>query len=159
VRLEKSCLTENLSYPLSTIFQNTGNLFFKASVEEKIYQLLIVCGQTVLKRNLDLKIEEGKTLLMTTMLLHFIQRKGEDSKETSNKHSEMRRLHQLQVIIREEMFQKFSASDVTNMDTMQEIVQPGSKEDNMLPLLTFIQTHLKRMKIRDMRITSLKPNT
>jgi hypothetical protein len=34
------------------------------------------------------------------MLLHFIQRKDEDSKEASNKHSEMRRLHQRQAIIR-----------------------------------------------------------
>jgi hypothetical protein len=42
---------------------------------------------------------------------------------------------------------------------MQEIVQPGRKEDNMLPSLTLIQTHLKRMKIREMRITSSKPNT
>ena len=50
--MEKSCLTENLSYLLSIIFQNTKNLFFKASVEEKSYQLLIVCGQTVLKKNL-----------------------------------------------------------------------------------------------------------
>jgi hypothetical protein len=87
-------------------------------VEEKSYQLLIVCGQTVLKKNLDLEIEEWKTPLMTTMLLHFIQRKEEDSKETSNKHSEMRSLHQPQVTIREEMFQKFSASDVTNMGTV-----------------------------------------
>jgi hypothetical protein len=69
-------------------------------------------------------------------LLHFIQRKEEDSKETSDKHSEMRSLHQPQVIIREEMFQKFSASDVTNMGTMQEIVQQGRREDNMLLPLT-----------------------
>jgi hypothetical protein len=41
---------------------------------------------------------------------------------------------------------------------MQEIVQPGRKEDNMLPPLTLIQIHLKRMKIREMRITSSKPN-
>jgi hypothetical protein len=157
VPLEKSCLTENLSYLLSTIFQNTRNLFFKASVEEKSYQLLIVCGQTVLK-NLDLEIEEWKIPLMTTMLLHFIQRKEEDSKETSEKHSEMRNLHQPQVIIREEIFQRFSASDVTNMGTMQEIVQPGRKEDNMLSPLTLIQTHPKRMKIREMRSISSKTN-
>jgi hypothetical protein len=74
--------------------------FFKASVEEKIYQLLIVCGHTVLKKNLDLEIEEWKTPLMTTMILHFIQRKEEDSKETLDKHLEMRSLHQPQVIIR-----------------------------------------------------------
>jgi hypothetical protein len=41
---------------------------------------------------------------MTTTLFHFIQRKEEDSKETSDKHSKMRKLHQLQVIIKEEMF-------------------------------------------------------
>jgi hypothetical protein len=62
-------------------------------VEEKVYQPLIVSGQTVLKKNLDLEIEERKTPLMKIMLLHFIQRKEEESKETSNKHSEMRSLH------------------------------------------------------------------
>jgi hypothetical protein len=94
-------------------------------VENKSYQLLIVCGQTVLKKNLDLEIEEWKTPLMKTMLLQFIQRKEEDSKETPDKNSEMRNLLESQVIIIEEMSQKFSASDVTNMGTMQEIVQPG----------------------------------
>jgi hypothetical protein len=95
---------------------------------------------------------------MTTMLLHFRQRKEEDSKETSNKHSKMRNLHQPRVIIREEKFQRFSALDVTNMGTMQEIVQPGRKEENMLPPLTLIQTHPKRMKIREMRSISSKTN-
>jgi hypothetical protein len=57
------------------------------------------------------------------------------------------------------MFQKFNALDVTNMGTMQEIVQPGRKEDNMLPPLTLIQTHPKRMKIRERRSTSSKTNT
>jgi hypothetical protein len=33
---------------------------------------------------------------------------------------------------------KFNASYVTNMDTMQEIVQPRRSEDNMLLLLTLI---------------------
>jgi hypothetical protein len=75
VPLEKTYLIENLFFPLSTIFQNTGKLFFKASVEGKNYPLLIVCGETVPKKNLDLEIEEWKTPLMTTMLLHFIQRK------------------------------------------------------------------------------------
>jgi hypothetical protein len=127
-------------------------------VGEKSYQLLIVCGQTVLKKNLDSEIEEWKTPLMTTMLLHFRQRKEEDSKETSDKHSEMRNLHQPRAIIKEEIFQRFSASDVTNMGTMQEIVQPGRKEDNMFPLLTLIQTHPKRMKIREMKSISSKTN-
>jgi hypothetical protein len=90
--------------------------------------------------------------------LYFIQRKEEDSKETLHKHSKMKNLHPTQVIIREEMFQKFSASDVTNMGTMQEIVQPGRREDNMLLPLTLIQIHLKRMKIRERRSTSSKPN-
>jgi hypothetical protein len=92
------------------------------------------------------------------MLLHFIQRKEEDSKETSDKNSKMKSLHQTQVIIREEMFQKFNASDVTNMGTMQEIVQPGRREDNMLISLTLIQIHLKRMKKRERRSTSSKIN-
>jgi hypothetical protein len=59
-------------------------------------------------------------------------------------------------VIKEEMFQKSSASDVTIMDTMQETVQPGRREDNMLPPLTLIQTHLKRMKRRERRSTSSK---
>jgi hypothetical protein len=95
---------------------------------------------------------------MTTMLFHFRQRKEEDSKETSDKHSQMRRLHHLQVIIREEMVHRFSASDVTNMDTMPEIVQPRRKGDNMPPSLSLNQTLLKRMKIREMRIISSKTN-
>jgi hypothetical protein len=70
----------------------------------------------------------------------------------------MRNLLQPQVIIREEISQRFSASDVTNMGTMQEIVQLGRKEDNMLPSLTLIQTHPKRMKIREMRSISSKTN-
>jgi len=56
------------------------------------------------------------------------------------------------------MFHRFNPSYVKNMGTMQEIVQPGRKEENMLPLLTLIQTHLKRMKIRERRSTSSKPN-
>jgi hypothetical protein len=76
------------------------------------------------------------------MPLHFIQIREEDSKEISGKHLKVKRLHPIQVI-KEEMLQKFSASDVTSMDTLQEIVQPGRREDNMLPLLTLIQIHLK----------------
>jgi hypothetical protein len=56
------------------------------------------------------------------------------------------------------MFQKFSASDVTNMDTMQEIVQLGIRDDNMLLSLTLIQIHLTRIKIRERRSTSSKLN-
>ena len=42
-------------------------------MEEKLYQPLIFYVQIVLKKNLDLEIEEWKTPLMKTMLLHFIQ--------------------------------------------------------------------------------------
>jgi len=91
--LEKSCPTKNLSYPLSINFQKIRILLFKVSVEEKVYQPVIVYGQIVLKKNLDFEIEEWKTPLMKIMCLHFIQRKEEDSKETSDKHSEMRGLH------------------------------------------------------------------
>jgi hypothetical protein len=93
------------------------------------------------------------------MLLHFIQRNEENSKETSDKHSKMKSLHQTQVIIKEDMFHKFSASDVTNMDTMQETVQPGRREDNMILPLTLIQIYLKRMEIRERRSTSSKAKT
>jgi hypothetical protein len=90
--------------------------------------------------------------MMAIMLLHFIQRKEGYLKETSGKHSKMRRLHQLQVMIREKACQRSNASDVTSMDTLQEIVLPERKEDNMLPPLTLIQTYLRKMKT--MRITS-----
>ena len=56
------------------------------------------------------------------------------------------------------MFHKFSAPDVTNMGNMQEIVQPGRTKANMLVPLTLILIHLKRMKIRERRSTSSKPN-
>jgi hypothetical protein len=42
--------------------------------------------------------------------------------------------------------QRSSVSDVTSMDTLQEIVLPGREEDNMPPLMTLIQTHLREMK-------------
>jgi hypothetical protein len=111
-------------------------------VEEKLYQPLIDYGQIALKKNLDLETEEWKILRKKIILLHFIQRREEDSKEISGKHLKVKNLHPIQVI-KEEMLQKFSALDVTSMDTLQEIVQPGRKEDNMLPLLTLIQIHLK----------------
>jgi hypothetical protein len=126
-------------------------------VEEKLYQPLIVYGQIVLKKNLDLEIEEWKTQ-KKIMLLHFIQRKEENSKEISDKHSKMKSLHQNQVI-KEEMFHKCSASDVTNMDTMQETIQPGRRENNMILSLTLIYIHLKRIKIRERRSTSSKRMT
>jgi hypothetical protein len=105
-------------------------------VEEKLYQPLIIYGQIVLK-NLDLEIEEWKIPQKKIMLLYFIQRREENSKEISGKHLKVKSPHQIQDI-KEEMFQKFSASDVTTMDTMQETVQPGRREDNMLPSLTLI---------------------
>jgi hypothetical protein len=127
-------------------------------VEEKLYQLLIVYGKIVLKKNIDLEIEEWKIPQKKIMLLIFIQRREENSKEISSKHLKVKSLHQIQVI-KEEMFHKFSASDVTIMDTMQETVQPGRREDNMLPPLTLIQTHLKRMKKRERKSTSSKTKT
>jgi hypothetical protein len=124
-------------------------------MEEKIYQPLSVYGQIALKKNLDLEIEEWNIPQKKIMLSHFTQRREENSKEISGKHLKVKSLHQIQVI-KEEMFQKFSASDVTIMDTMQETVQLGRREDNMLPQLTLIQTHLKRMKRRERRSTSSK---
>jgi hypothetical protein len=137
------------------MFQNRGSLSFRVSVEEKLYQPLIVYGQIVLKKNLDLEIEEWKIPQKKIMLLHFIQRREENSKEISGKHLKVKSLHQTQAI-KEEMLQKFNALDVTIMDTLQETAQPGRKEDNMLPPLTLIQTHLKRMKRRERRSTSSK---
>jgi hypothetical protein len=124
-------------------------------VEDNLYQPLIVYEQIVLKKNLDLEIEEWKIPRKKIMLLHFIQRKEENSKEIPGKHLKVKSIHQIQVI-KEEMFQKFSALDLTVMDTMQETVQLGRREDNMLPLLTLIQTQLKRMKKRERRSTSSK---
>jgi hypothetical protein len=124
-------------------------------MDEKLYQPLIVYGQIVLKKNLDLEMEEWKIPQKKIMLLHFIQRKEENSKEISGKDLKVKSLHQIQVI-KEEMFQKFNALDVTVMDTMQETIQPRRREDNMLPPLTMIQTHLKRMKKRERRSTSSK---
>jgi hypothetical protein len=80
------------------------------------------------------------------MLLPFIQRKEEEIKKASVKHSKARRLHQLQVMIIEKTIQRFSVSDVTSMDTLREIVLLEREEDNMLPLLTLIQAHLRKMK-------------
>jgi hypothetical protein len=87
-------------------------------VEEKLCQPLIVYGQILLKKNLDLEIEEWKIPHKKIMLLHFIQIKEENSKEISSKHLKVKSLHQIQVI-NKEMFQKFSASDVTIIDIMQ----------------------------------------
>ena len=95
-------------------------------MEENIYQPFRAYGKISLKKNLDLEIEEWKIPQKQIMLLHFIQRREENSKEISGKHLKVKSLHQIQDI-KEEMFQKFSASDVTNMDIMQETVQPGRK--------------------------------
>jgi hypothetical protein len=90
--------------------------------------------------------------------LHFIQRREENSKEILGIHLKVKSPHQIQVI-KEEMFQKFSALDVTVMDTMKETVQPTRREDNMLPPLALIQTHLKILKKRDRKSTSSKTKT
>jgi hypothetical protein len=107
-------------------------------MEEKFYQPLIVYGMIVLKKNLELEIEEWNTPSKKIILLHFIQRKEEDSKENSDKHSKTKSLHQTHFIIKEEMFHKFSALNVKNMGTMQDIVQPRRREDNMHISLTLI---------------------
>jgi hypothetical protein len=83
---------------------------------------------------------------MTIMLLPFIQRKEEEIEEASIKHSKARRLHQLQGMDIEKKNKRSSVSDVTSMDTLRENVLPGIEEDNMPPLLTLIQTHLRKMK-------------
>ena len=85
-------------------------------------------------------------------------KKGGRFKRNFRQNLEMRSLHQPQFTIKEAMFQKFSCSDVTNMGTMQEIVQPGRNEDNMLPPLTLTQTQPKIMKIRERRSTYSKLN-
>jgi hypothetical protein len=46
----------------------------------------------------------------------------------------------------EKTFQGFNVSDVANMDTLQKIVRPGRKEDNMHPLQMSIQNHIREMK-------------
>jgi hypothetical protein len=71
-------------------------------VEEKFYQPLIVYGQNALKKNLDLEIEEWKIPQKKIVLLHFIQRREENSKEIPGKHLKVKSLHPIQVI-KEEM--------------------------------------------------------
>jgi len=67
------------------------------------------------------------------MLLHFIPEKEKVSKETSSKHLKKKSLHQTQDI-KEEISQKFNATDVTSMDILLNIVQPERRESNMPPL-------------------------
>jgi hypothetical protein len=86
------------------------------------------------------------------MLLHFTPRKEENSKETSGKHLKKKSLHPIQDI-KEEMLQKFSVTDVTNMDTLLNIVQPERRENNMPPPSTLIQIHLKKVKRGETRST------
>jgi hypothetical protein len=52
-------------------------------VEENLYQPLIIYGDIVVNKNLDFEIEEWKIPQNKIMLLHFIQRKEENSKEIS----------------------------------------------------------------------------
>jgi hypothetical protein len=84
--------------------------------------------------------------MMTIILLPFIQRKEEEIKEVSTKHSKTRKLNQLQVTHIEKTTQRFSVSDVTSMDTLREIVLPGRKGDNLHPVPMLIQNHLREMK-------------
>jgi hypothetical protein len=64
-----------------------------------------------------------------------------------------RKLQKLQIMNIEKTITRFNVSDVRSMDTLREIVLLERKEDNMLPPLTLIQTHLKRMKTREMKST------
>jgi hypothetical protein len=57
-----------------------------------------------------------------------------------------RKIQHLQVMNKENIYQRFDVSDVTSMDTLREIVLPGRKEENMPPLLMLIQNHLRGMK-------------
>jgi hypothetical protein len=85
------------------------------------------------------------------MLLHFIPEKEENSKETSGKHLKKKSLH-----IKEEISQKFNATDVTSMDMLLNIVQPERRENNTPPLPTLILIHLKKMKKEETRSISSK---
>jgi hypothetical protein len=87
--------------------------------------------------------------------LHFILGREENSKETLSKHLKKKSLHPIQDI-KEEMLQKFSVTDVTSMDTLLKIVQPERRENNMPPLLTLIQIHLKKVKKGETRSTFSK---
>jgi hypothetical protein len=91
------------------------------------------------------------------MLLHFIPEKEENSKETSGKHLKKKSLHQTQDI-KEEISQKFNATDVTSMDILLNIVQPERRENNMPPLSTLILIHLKKMKKEETRSIFSKKN-
>jgi hypothetical protein len=64
-------------------------------VEEKLYQPLIVYGLIAPKKNLDLEIEEWKIPQKKIMLLHFIQRREENSKGISGKHLKVKSIHQI----------------------------------------------------------------
>jgi hypothetical protein len=59
---------------------------------------LTVYGQTGLKKNLNLEIEEWKIPQNKIMLFHFIQRREENSKENLGKHLKMKILHPNQTI-------------------------------------------------------------
>jgi hypothetical protein len=69
--------------------------------------------------------------MMTIKLLLLMKREKEEIEEVSAKHSKTRKLQQFQVMNIEKTFQGFDVLDVTSMDTLQEIVLPGRKEDNM----------------------------
>jgi hypothetical protein len=81
-------------------------------------------------RGVEDSSEESHALALHT-------KKGRKFKINFRQTFKVKSLHQIQVI-KEEMFKKFIASYVTIMDTMQETVQPGRREDNMLPLLPLI---------------------
>jgi hypothetical protein len=62
--------------------------------------------------------------MMKIKPLLLIQRKAEEIEEVSANHSKTRKLQQFQVMNIEKTFQGFNVSDVTSMDTLQEIVLP-----------------------------------
>jgi hypothetical protein len=92
--------------------------------------------------------------MMTIKLLLLMQREEEEIEEVSAKHSKTRKLQQPQVMNREKTYQGFNVSDVTSMDTLQEIVLPGRKEENLHPLSMLIQNHIKEMKTQKMKHSS-----
>jgi hypothetical protein len=129
------------------LFQDIGNHSFKVSVEEQTYLSLIVYGQTALRMKPNLWPEACNTpIMMTIHPLLLMQREAEEIEEVSAKHSKIRKLQQLQVMNIEKTFQRSNVSDETSMDTLQEIVLPGRKEDNTHPLPMLILNHIKEMK-------------
>jgi hypothetical protein len=84
--------------------------------------------------------------MMKIKPLLLMQTYAGEIEEVLAKHSKKRKFQQLQVINIEKTYQRFNVSDVTSMDTLQEIVLPGRNKDNMHPLSMLIQNHIREMK-------------